>query len=1371
MNIQVSVKQWTKEQLLAIKSRDGEVLLGASAGSGKTGVLAERCVDLLLHKSCEVDEMLVVTFTDAAAAEMRARIGKRLGECVRGNPGDVFLRRQYALLDKAHISTIHAFCMGLLREYFYELGIDGGFKVMDAEEARLLQLETARDLLEEYYEQIGAGDGGNDAFCKLVESYGPGVDDGSLVGLLVRLHNFLDTLEDRQEWHKSCEAAMGVGRDVGGADDEAGGNIGDLLLVQVQKQLLSRRVQRQIDALRHVQLVIRMYPELGYYGDYVNRLWGLFERLYKGLQGELTSQSVGGIREVLAELSRLPNLPRRPRGVDAGTAELVKGLLGNVKSQAKEYGQRYSFDVEEIDGQLQLNSPLMGIIVELQREFGRRYEHAKSRVNAFDFADLEHKALELLLGKDGGLSEVAWQLRGQFKYVMVDEYQDISAIQEKILQCVSRSDVSQLGLSSEGKKGCNGGDLLCGGNLFMVGDVKQSIYGFRQADPGIFLKKYHGFELLGDVGDAAIREPMQLSGKGKQVRIDLNKNFRSRRGVINGVNYIFGRCMTSKFGGVDYKGNAELVFGAEYYDGADMARQRDGGREAVQVHLIDEGNNGGAGARAGVGGNAVADEQEIDKDSWEPLLVSRLIKQMVSGEEGQERLMVFDRVSGEERPVEYRDIVILLRSLKGVAEKWCEVLRAEGIAVHAELSRGYFAATEVRDMITLLSLIDNPQQDVELAAILRSWIVGLDESQLAEIKLHAQGGCGDAGEDDLGDGDADEVLKKDEVAFAGYYYAVLKYMSSGSSEEIRGKLIEFMGQLDLWRDKARRGKLADLVWGIYEDTGMLAYVSGLQDGQQRHNNLLHLYDRAMQFDSFSYRGLAKFIRFIDTLIEEKGDFSPAPVLSEADNVVRIMSIHKSKGLEFPVVILAMLGKEFNRRDERQSVLLGRPEIYPLGLSVVDRLSRESWKTLSYNVVQESIKETSLEEELRLLYVAMTRARERLILVGRVDIAKRDKELRVWSRQGDNPLPEFTMRQASSAMDWLLPALVGHRDVQRSLWLDGAGMGDGADDGQVLRAGQGRQPVAEEGQFDVFVYNSDNLGVGGKQGRDSNVGVEKIKEILNDADRSDGNKGDYVSGEVRTVIEQVEWRYRHEALTRLWAHTSVTQMKKDSSGEMWQGDRQGQRPYYLVKECDSEYGDDYVGSNVFKQKCKFLSDESNGVDTLERGTLTHLFLQKLKMHGPLDEKGLQKQFDGMIKQGIFKDEHRAVINIRAVAGLFESELGAEMLRHKDNMQREWAFTLAMPVSKVYPEADLSEEDSRENVLLRGIIDCFYVTEAGVVIIDYKTDKVNREQCAIRAESYSQQLGLYKLAVEKILGKNVVVSYLYFIEPQVVWKIKN
>ena len=924
---------WTDAQWEGIATTGDSILVSAAAGSGKTAVLAERCAFLVCDAKppCAVDELLVVTFTEASAAEMKSRIERALHKRLVGSD-EKRLTRQLALIDRAQVSTLHGFCARLIRQQFHRLGLDPAFTVMDGDEASLLRLEVARRLLTEQYEGADA-----EKFGSLVDAYGDGNDE-RLVGKIIEAHELLQSLVEPENWLKVARERIAEAETL------------PLEQTALGKELLAELRQR-IEALgKSCNSAIEIVSKMDGFAKYV----AVLEECRQLLRHWWETLKKHGI-DALAEESKV-ELPRLP-SISSATPgkETAKALVDMVREQIKSGSLRkiLAFSAAEWTDGLKRVRPHAEMFLDLVQSFSARYAAEKATIRGVDFSDLERLALKVLRNKDGSPSDVARLMHKQYKHVLVDEYQDINELQDAILNLVSRECVESVD---------------AGGNLFCVGDVKQSIYGFRLAEPGRFLERQRLFREEASGGCV----------------IDLQANFRSRAPLLHVLNLVFSRLMTKRAADLDYDSSHELKPGLKYPagDGQCFAGA------PVELHLLP---------KEVEAEGAEPDEKDPDRTAREALLVGQLIRKMV-GDDGSKPMCVMEKSADGEmksRLIRYGDIVVLLRSMRYKGDDYAEVLRASGVPVHSESGTGYFDSMEVRDLLALLAVLDNPRQDIPLAAVLRSPLAAIPhaEDALATIRL---------------------AYSKRDVPF---HDAVVRYATDGKhDDELAAKLRDLLERIERWRLMAQRRPLAELIWDIYDSTGYLAFCAGLRDGEQRKANLIDLHERARQFGSFQRQGLARFLAFLDRLRDES-DLGQSSVATEGENVVRIMTVHRSKGLEFPVVILPDLGKVINMQGCAGSILFDRHA--HLGMDVVDETKQVRYPSLASMLVSQRLRQQAMAEELRVLYVAMTRAKEHLILVGTCKEGARESWDARWTNHA-GPIPADEVVGARCMLDWLGP---------------------------------------------------------------------------------------------------------------------------------------------------------------------------------------------------------------------------------------------------------------------------------------------------------------------------------------------------------------
>lgn len=1229
----LSDKRWTEEQLAAITTRDTNLLVAAAAGAGKTAVLVERIIRMITDpvRPVDVDQLLIVTFTNAAAAEMRERIASALSKTLGENPNSKRLAQQLTMLNRASITTLHSFCLDLLRRYYYLLDLDPGFRVADEVEAELLRLEVLEEVFEERYNREGA-----DVFAALVDSYGGQRDDIKLQDLVLELYRFSGSHPWPKTWLMSLAEHYDIPENKG---------LDDLPWSNKLKEAISQEMTGVLGLLKQSAWLARQPGGPEPYSK------TLAEDLIQ-VEGLLNCREAGWDKLYRSfTVVKWGKLSPCRGEIDDQLKNKAQSLRNKAKDRVNDILNTYfCAPPESLLTDLRSLHPLINELATLTVDFMDLYQKKKQAKGLVDFGDLEHYCLEILLGNNnqpGQLkpSEVAQELQKKFAEVLVDEYQDINAVQETILHLVAKTD-----------------------NRFMVGDVKQSIYRFRLAEPRLFLGKYQRYA-----------QPDNQEGR----RIGLSKNFRSRLGVVNAVNFIFRQIMTQVAGEIEYDAAAELCFGAHFpaEEGTTLAEgpvemlliDRKEAEEVIHSEPQEEASAG-------------EEQEDLDADQAEARLVGRRILEMVKGQHTlQPSFVVWDKDQGKYRPVTYRDIVILLRATTGRANTYLEELRTMGIPIYAELGTGYFEAIEVETFLALLKIIDNPRQDVALAGVLRSPMVGLKASDLAEIRL-----CNKEGD----------------------FYDALRVAAKVGQGEMARRLRDFLAKLDNWRTLARRGPLADLIWLLYRETGYYDYVGGMVGGAQRQANLRVLYHRAKQFETTAFRGLFRFLRFVERLKATGSDMGSARSLSENENVVRIMSIHKSKGLEFPVVFVAGLGKQFNLMDLNKDMLMHK--VLGLGPQVINAETRVSYPSLPKLLLKQQIRREAVAEEMRVLYVALTRAREKLILVG--SVRDLEKSLEKWcTSAGQNgwQLPDTELMMAKTYLDWICPAVARHREGQEML----------------RRAGSEIEPfpevAADPSGWQVGFHNLADVQNPKQEIDDQVEVVARIKSLE-------------PLGEVRSLAEierRLNWQYPVPELTTKPAKAAVTELKRKFDE-------------LIQQEEGLPYRPPVTGRPRFLQQVK-------GLTPAEKGSAIHLVMQHIAIDEMPNQDSIQELLAKLQQREILLPEQAEVIDTDRIIAFFASTLGQRVLQAAV-VKRELPFSLALPAREVYPE--LSSTSGDEPVLVQGVIDCLVDEEEGLLLIDYKTDAVVPGQ-ASPAERYRGQMKLYSRALEDILGRPVKERAIY------------
>lgn len=1314
---------WTKEQESAITARGGNLLVSAAAGAGKTAVLVERVIRLVLERKANVDELLVVTFTEAAASELRGRLAGALRgrladlEAEAGGPAEeevAWLHLQLALLGRASISTLHSFCLSVIRRYFHRLGLDPGLEVLAEEEATLLRNEVLDEVFEELYEAA------EPEFHDLVEAYGSERGDEGLRRTVLRLHNFARSHPDPQAWLDSAVSRFEVPEGTPMAEDTFG---------RAALESIALALEATADRLGSAQTLTLLPGGPAAYGpviaDDALRAGAALEAARRAASGASADEGWEALTRSLTDAASFESLPRI--GKDQGEP-VLREVTRDLRDEAKKALRKLALTFAgrswpELACETRSLAGRMRGLAALVTRFDAAYRRAKDERGALDFSDLEHYCLAALTPRaDAGQetaggacpesapSEAAEEIRDRYAEVLVDEYQDVNEVQERILNLVSK-----------------------GNNLFLVGDVKQSIYRFRLADPGLFSRKYATYVPL--VPDRAVpgAKAGAAADAGASRLVVLPDNFRSRKNVLDAVNFVFRQVMRREAAEIEYDQAAELRYGAgpTYGPGGDAG-------PAVELHLLEgdvRGEAGSPGARDDVAAAPEAEAGEgeagggaddgsvdgVDQPSLEDLHVVERETGLIAGRirtmlGGPRPLEVYDKATKAYRQVRYSDIAILMRATTGLANLVVETLSRAGIPAAAQLSTGYFTAPEVETIVALLRLIDNPRQDIPLAAVLRSPIVGLDEEELAQVRLRLRPG--------------------------EFYEAVIAAASGGGlqavSPGLSGRLRDFLERLEGWRERARRGPLGELIWGLYRETGFYAYSGGLPGGPARQANLRGLYDRARAFDQFTRQGLARFLRFIDHLRESGEDLGPPQPVGEGEDAVRVMSIHRSKGLEFPVVFLPHLGKAFNLSDTRGDLICHRD--LGFGPSVTDAARRLKYPSLASRAVAERLKRESIAEEMRCLYVAMTRARDCLVLVGTKPGLPR--ALAGWCL----PITSARIGGAGSFLDWLVPAAAAHPEAR--ILREAGGYGVAPPSG-ASRA----EPARRDSEPSRWWF--------GLYGAEGHPGIPRLETVDRPVAAAAGlpwpsiARLDPLPGiPAGQLTRALSWEYPAARLATLPAKVLPTELERllgtgleEDAGDLPGHGGQGVEGLHAVRPV-------------------FLESTPVGSSPAERGKATHLLLQHADLDGPLDQETLASLAASLADREMMTPEQAGATDVAAAARFFASDLGRSLVAARSRTRREVPFTLSLPLAEVYGlERTAGDTGMDETVLVQGIIDALVVEPDGLTIIDFKTDRVTAEETRERAESYRTQVSLYRRAVKTIWNRPVKAAWLYFLTPGV------
>lgn len=1204
---------WTNEQQAAIDSRGQTLLLSAAAGSGKTAVLVERIIRRLLDKEYPIDitELLVVTFTKAAAAEMRDRIGTALMKAL-SETKDPRVERQLALLPSAQISTLHAFCQHVIRKYFYTIDLDPAFSIAGEEELNLLRRQVLEDVFLSYYED----DEKASILYPLADMFGSDRGDDILMDTVSRMYTYARSLAWPEHWLKEAARAYDVAPDAVIDDMVWAGPIKDAV-----RRILEEDARLYDGVLYHLRQREAFAPACD---TFVAEQAALRQAAQARSWNDL-SRFVRAI-----DFPRLKSL-RKLSDDDKAVWERCKKVRDDVKKDVIKTLQAVYFSAtpeEWLDG-MRAMKPIMDGLVTLTLDFAKAYGAAKKEKGWIDFSDLEHFCLQILLAPDASPehpvpSAAAEELRSQYEEVFIDEYQDTNGVQELITRLVSGED-----------------------NRFMVGDIKQSIYRFRLADPTLFLEKYQSFS---------------RDEKAVQRCIDLGRNFRSVPVVLDAVNAVFSRAMTAEAAGMDYGEREKLYAGRQAPDDERWI----GG--PVEVDIVptpsDEEDDDGS----------TAFEKECR------FIAGRIGELLASGR-------MAARKDGTLEPLSYRHIVVLLRSMAGKADVLIQALQEGGIPSYAEQSGGYFAAVEVQVMLALLRCIDNPEQDLAMAAVLRSPLVGLDETALAGVRL-------------AGDGTLWQNLP-----------AFVASLPDGVDE--KEDLQQFMAAFDSWRTYSRRHGVAELLQRLYDDTAYVDFVGAMPGGDVRQANLKALYDRARQYEEAGFRGLFRYLQLMDKMKEDGLDLAPAKVVSEKEDVVRIMSIHKSKGLEFPVVFVADMGKAFNRRDTQDQILFHNR--LGIGLKQYDPEWRMSYPTLIWSGIAAQLRWEGTAEEERILYVAMTRARDQLILTGHSSHIDRD-----WQRWTSRLNPA----QAKSYFDWGMPAALAPFGAKA--------------DADYARPGAAWQDAI----WQVRIARAVPAGTVEEGAYDGEPRLEALR------------RGDLTGTPVPSWLdEQLSWQYAYPQAVRTAAKFSVSEVKRRYQ-ELHSDELQDEAALSVPAAAviPTAPGED----DAFAALPPWLAGEEAAVSGAQRGTALHKALQYITPAADQTTATLRREIDAFVRQGLLSREEAKLVYVPVLAAFCQSDIGRRMAESPE-LHREYPFTVLLAGGDPLPETETGEQ-----ILIQGVIDCLFREDDAWILVDYKSDRLETAD-AFRSR-YAVQLALYKRAVEQITHRPVEETYIYSLHLQ-------
>ncbi|NLC66665.1 MAG: helicase-exonuclease AddAB subunit AddA [Clostridium sp.] len=1223
------VKTWTNQQKSAINSRDSNLLVAAAAGSGKTAVLVQRIVKKVTKENVEIDNLLVVTFTNAAAAEMRERIGEAIISELDNNPRDKNLQRQLALLNRSNITTIHSFCLEIIRNNFEKIGIDPGFRISDETENQILKEEAMEEVLEEFYEV------GDKNFLKLVDSFGGKRDDSGLKIIIDDLYRFIMSNPWPKKWLENSVENFNIG-------DKS---IDDIELYKNFKKSVSNDFLSYEELLKSAYSMVVDDEYLFPYGETLKEdLENLFtfKEIFEG------KHSFDEIKESLESI-KPPRLKRGKKGNDKSLADDVKFMREDFKTFIKKLSEDYFFESEENniliinDLYMQLNA-----LKDITIFYMDRYAEKKKENTLLDFSDLEHFALEILTKNENGKikpSEVSRYYKEKFDEVLVDEYQDSNEIQEVIIKMVSRIDDENP-------------------NVFMVGDVKQSIYRFRQAKPELFLEKYKNY-------------PTEVSSKDKRnKKILLYKNFRSRKNVLSTVNFIFESIMSSEVGEIEYDEKESLTFGANYY-GEEIKD------DPFEILLLDRSleensflEDDDTYLKSDFLDIDIEDFKEIE---LEAKMVANKIESLIDSKQ-----KIFDKKNKVYRNIKYKDIVILLRATRNKSDIFIDELKTRSIPCFSDNELGYFDSIEIRTMVSLLKIIDNPLQDIPLLSVLRSPIFSFSEDDLVEIR------------------DIDKTE---------YFYNNLKsFKSSSMNKNLILKVDNFNKKLLEYRNISRYMDLGEFIWYLYSETSYYDFVGAMPGGVERQANLKVLFQRAKQFEDTSLKGLFNFIIFLDKIKSTTGDIGAAKILGENENLVRIMSIHKSKGLEFPVVILSNANKGFNKMDTRKPIILH--EELGFGPKYVNVEKNIENTTFIREIIKKKIDIENMSEEMRVLYVALTRAEEKVIVTGSIKSAEND--IQKWKRLGvslDTKINPNNVLKSGSYLDWIMMSILKEEDFY---------------DNDSLISGEN---FITNSKFTCRVLSSSDI-------------IYKAIENMKKEEFIDLRIKDYKKPEQAFMVNKIlSYEYRYKGDIDKASKMTVTEIKK-------------------IRENKSkeEIGEELI-KEEFLLRPRFMTEKK--LTGAERGSAFHKVMMYLDFQKTNNIEEIENNLESILDRELISREEKDAVDKFKILSLFKSKLGKRIVDadKMGNLEREKSFFI-------------NGEKNEEGTMIVGAIDLFFEEDGELIIVDYKTDYIPKDleddYKEFFEDRYKLQLSYYKDALERITLKKVKSCYIYsiFLEKEII-----
>ena len=1353
----MSSPKWTQDQQNVIDSRGGNLLVAAAAGSGKTAVLVERIIQMILNSDLkiDIDKLLVVTFTNAAASEMRERIGDAISKKLDENPEDEHLQDQLVLLNKASITTIHSFCLEVIKSNFHKINLDPNFRIGDETECSLMKLEAIDETFDILYEQ------NDEEFCYLVDCYAEKRGDSNLQNLILSIYSFVMASPYPKVWLKESAEDFNITYDFDFATSKWAKAI--LGTVKIQMEGIEKSLCKAIEDVYGIDELVTFTDKLKIEYEKIKEILYACDTSWSDAYRQISSMTFENYAKGVKRIPKdAPSYIKEEKDKAKKIRDNAKKSIEKIKTSV------FNKNYDDLKDEIKFLYPIVKSLSDVVLMFEQIYSQKKRDKGIIDFNDIEHFALQILTETDENgdfvfdeegkniPSDIALEYREKFYEIFIDEYQDSNQVQEVILSTIAKQKEP---------------------NRFMVGDVKQSIYRFRQAKPEIFLQKYATYDT-------------DLSSKYKKIM--LYKNFRSRKEVVDSVNYIFEHIMSKNLGEIDYNEEEKLNLGANFEEVEDEKIILGG---ATEIHLMEK----------KVPEVEDPDEEEeegedLDASQIEARMVGKIIRDIMRPNENGEIMQVFDKKLETYRNAEYKDIVILLRATSAWAPVFAEELINMDIPTYADMGQGYFETMEIQVIMSFLKVIDNPMQDIPLIAILRSPIYGFTPEDFIDIRITDKKVSfyeamrmfvgekidlsneeeQDIAEDEISDHTGNEIIDvnineeyTDDVSYLEYqnieensyveadmddYYQNINYEDfeyeneefiyndevmyesyinenvednliyeinsniEGDEEsqksELELKVRRFLDDLKELQEKSMYMSTDEFLWYIYTNSGYYAYCGALPGGSQRQANLRILFERAKQFEETSFKGIFNFINFISKLKKSNSDMGSAKTLGENANVVRIMSIHKSKGLEFPIVICSGMGRNFNTMDFRKDVLYHHELGY--GPQIVDFERRISYPSIAKEALKCKINIENISEEMRILYVALTRAKEKLIITSSIkDI---EQNMHKWSSNisTEKMVSKYDILNGKNYMDWMMPAIIKHKDLE--------------DIRETYNLSTSIS-MEDESKWSVKTWSRDDIDFEKHE-------KEGIREVLNTMDLSQHDTEYY-----EQIEKKLNFEYPYLGVVKKAASISVTEIKK--------------------RQEEYEEQEDSLGLYKHKttlKKPKFLSEsqKSEKITGARRGTIVHLIMEVLDFEKVNTESEIKAQIQDLVKRRIITEKESQVLSPRKIMRFFKSPIAKRMLSSKF-VKREQKIYTQIKMNDIYLNDEIFKNNretyENESVMLRGVIDLYFEEDDGLVILDYKTDFVDENNKKEIIHKYKKQIEIYADVLSKLTGKKVKEKYLY------------